>query len=75
MGDERAHASGLGERQRLAIVAFGVLGTARCGDVSGQGEGLGLGKFAERPRFFHSLLTTRLGLIRAAATRLSLFGR
>jgi peptidoglycan/LPS O-acetylase OafA/YrhL len=34
-----------------------------------------LGKFAERPRFFHSLLTTRLGLIRAAATRLSLFGR
>src|SRR5262245_41380696 len=38
----RTHAAGLSEGQRLAVVTFGVLRTARCGDVSGQGEGVGL---------------------------------
>jgi hypothetical protein len=28
MGDERAHAAGLGDRQRLAVVAFSVLAAA-----------------------------------------------
>jgi hypothetical protein len=42
VGDKRTHAAGLGERQRLAIVAFGVLGTARGSDFSVQGESLGL---------------------------------
>jgi hypothetical protein len=42
VSDERAHATGPCERQRLAIVVFGVLGTACCGDVTRQAEGVGL---------------------------------
>jgi pimeloyl-ACP methyl ester carboxylesterase len=42
MGDKRTHVARLGERHGLAVVLFGVLGTARCGDVGGQGEGTGL---------------------------------
>ena len=42
VSDLETHPAGLSERHRLPVVAFGVLGTARCGDVSGQGEGSGL---------------------------------
>ena len=42
VGDERAHAELAGEGQRLAVVAFGVLGAACRRDVTGEAEGVGL---------------------------------
>src|SRR5438552_14378919 len=42
VGDERAHAELAGERQRLAVVAFSVLGAACRRDVTGEAEGVGL---------------------------------
>src|SRR4029434_4496253 len=36
VGDERAHAPRLGERPRLAVVAFSVLGAAGRRDVTGE---------------------------------------
>ena len=42
VGDERAHAELAGECQRLAVVAFGVLGAACRRDVTGEAEGVGL---------------------------------
>jgi hypothetical protein len=42
VSDDGAHAELAGEGQRLAVVAFGVLGAAcRC-DVTGEAEGVGL---------------------------------
>jgi hypothetical protein len=42
VGDERAHAARLGEGQRLAVVAFSILGAACRRDVSGEAEGVAL---------------------------------
>jgi hypothetical protein len=42
VGDERAHAARLGERQRLAVVAGSVLRAACRLDVTGEAEGVGL---------------------------------
>jgi hypothetical protein len=42
VSDLRTHAAGFSQHQRLVIVAFSVLSTARCGDVSDQREGGGL---------------------------------
>ena len=42
MGDQRAHAPGFGERQGLAVVAFGVLTAACRGNVAGEAEGMAL---------------------------------
>src|SRR5438552_6187374 len=42
VGDERAHAELAGERQRLAVVAFSVLGAACRRDITGEAEGVGL---------------------------------
>jgi len=41
VGNERTHAAGLGERQRLAVVAFGVLAAGYGGDVTVEAEGMG----------------------------------
>src|SRR5260370_38127180 len=42
VGDERAHAERVGERQRLAVVACSFVGAARRRDVTGEAEGVGL---------------------------------
>jgi hypothetical protein len=42
VGNERTHAAGLGERQRLAVVAFSVLSAGCGGDVTVEAEGMGL---------------------------------
>jgi hypothetical protein len=42
VGDERAHAEGGGERQRLAVIGFGVVRGARRGNVAAEEEGVGL---------------------------------
>src|SRR5215475_7691105 len=42
VGDQRAHAELAGERQRLAVVASGILGAACRRDVTDEAEGVGL---------------------------------
>jgi hypothetical protein len=42
VGDERAHAGGLGERQRFAVVPFSGLGAVCRGDITAEAEGVGL---------------------------------
>jgi hypothetical protein len=42
MGDKRTHAAGLGERQRLAVQTFSILGAGCDGDVTVEAEGMGL---------------------------------
>jgi hypothetical protein len=49
VGDERAHAARLGEGQRLAVVAFGVLSAARRCDITSEAEGVGLGCPSPQP--------------------------
>jgi len=49
VGNERAHAKFAGERQRLAIVAFSVLGAACRRDVTGEAEGVGLASPSPQP--------------------------
>jgi hypothetical protein len=42
VGNKRAHAARLGERQRVAVVAFSVLGAGCGGDVTVETEGMAL---------------------------------
>src|SRR5262249_5074557 len=49
VGNERAHAARLGERQRLAVVAFSVVGADCGGDVTVETEGMGLGSPSAQP--------------------------
>jgi len=42
VGDKRTHAAGLGERQRLAVQTFSILGASCDGDVTVEAEGMGL---------------------------------
>ena len=49
VGDERAHAELAGARQRLAVVAGSVLGTACRRDVTGEAEGVGLASPSPQP--------------------------
>jgi hypothetical protein len=48
VGDERAHAAGLGERQCLTLMAFSV-GAACRSDVAGEAEGVGLAAPSPQP--------------------------
>ena len=49
VGDERAHAELAGEGQRLAEVAFGVLGAASRRYITGEAEGVGLASPSAQP--------------------------
>ena len=41
MGNKRTHAAGLGERQRLTVLAFSVFGASCAGDVTAEPESVG----------------------------------
>ena len=49
VGDERTHAAGLGERQRLAVQTFSILGAGCDGDVTVEAEGMGLASPGSEP--------------------------
>ena len=49
VGDERAHAELVGECQRLAVVAFSVLGAACRRDVTDEAEGVGFASPSSQP--------------------------
>ena len=42
VGNERSHTSRLGERKRLAVQTFSILGASCDGDVTVEAEGMGL---------------------------------
>src|SRR5262249_17510584 len=61
VGDERTHAAGLGKRQGLAVVAFGVLIAACRGNVTGEAESVGLAGSSPEPAGERQRLFTAFG--------------
>src|SRR5262249_52045579 len=57
MGNERTHAARFGEHQRLAVVAFSVLGAGCGGDVTVEAEGMGLVSPSPQPAREHLSLS------------------